>query len=163
MNYDLDVNPLSVELLPPDKRKSNMLALVKSLLSACQYAHDYLFGAYLTDLNQRILYNGGKLVLEYALNTRYGTTFQQPPLVSDIYITQLSSVVDGFLVGNEEDFCSAIGATESSDWIGSIYTFVYINHFQINLPPGFADSQDSVRDFVNQYVPASIKFTIVQL
>jgi hypothetical protein len=83
MNYNLDVDLLSVELLPPDKRKSKMLALAQSLLSASQYAHGYIFGVYLTDLNERILFNGSKLVLEYALNTRYGTTFQQPPLVSD--------------------------------------------------------------------------------
>lgn len=163
MNYDLDTDILARELLPPDKRKTNTIALVQSLLSSFQYARDYLFGAYYDDLKERILFNGSKLVLEYALNKQYGTTFVQPPGVSDIYITLLSPAVDGFLVGNDEAYCSAVGATDSPDWLGSIYTFNYLNHFQINLPSGFAPSQASVRDFTNKYVPASIKFTIVQL
>lgn len=163
MNYELDVNPLAVELLPPDKRKTKLVILIQSILSSLQYGRDFLFGAYYDDLKERILFNGSKLVLEYALNKKYQTTFRQPTSQSDIYITQLSSVIDGFLVGTSEAYCSSIGATTSSDWLGSTYTFVYLNHFQINLPSGFTYSESDVRDFVNQYVPASIKFTIVQL
>jgi hypothetical protein len=163
MNFNLDTNPLSIELLPPDKRKVKTIKLIQSLLSSCQYAHVYLFGAYYDDLKERILYNGSKLVLEYALNKQYGTVFRHPAAQSDIYITQLSSVIDGFLVGNSEAFCSSIGATTSSDFIGSIYTSVYLNHFQINIPTAAYTTDKAIRNFVNQYIPSSIKFTIVQI
>jgi hypothetical protein len=163
MNYNLNTDPLVIEILPPDKRKANTINLAQSLLSACQWAHDYLFGAYYDDLKERILFNGTKLVLEYALNKEYHTTFRQPELVSDIYITNLNPVLDGFFVGNTEPYCSSIGVTTSSDWIGSNWTFVYVNHFQINIPTAAFTTEQTIRNFVNRYIPASIKFTIVQI
>lgn len=44
-------------------------------------------------------FTGQKVVLEYALNTYYNTTFKQPPLQSDIYITNNTADTIGFVVG----------------------------------------------------------------
>lgn len=162
MNYDLNIDPLVIEILPPDKRKNGIVTLTQSLLSSCQWAHDWLFGIYYDDLKERILFNGTKLVLEYALNKEYGTIFRQPNLVSDIYITNLSAVVDGFLVGNTELYCSSIGANTSSDYVGSNWTFVYLNHFTIHVPSSVTATNQTIINFVNKYIPASIKFTITR-
>lgn len=44
-------------------------------------------------------FTGQKVVLEYAINSYYQTTFRQPPLQSDIYITNKTAGVVGFVVG----------------------------------------------------------------
>lgn len=51
-------------------------------------------------VDERILFNGQKIILEYALNRYYLTTFRQPPLVSDIYIDNISPQISGFIVGS---------------------------------------------------------------
>lgn len=53
-------------------------------------------------VDERQLFNGQKLVLEYALNRYYSTVFRQPNLVSDIYIDNLPPRFVGFIVGQTE-------------------------------------------------------------
>ncbi len=209
--YDVDFAPVSVELLPPDKRSPSNINILLAMLKPLQWIHDLVFGSYYagptcpnyapgtwnkydqviylkhvyqslidgnTDLptttnwqliqdnfigvQERILYNGSKLVLEYALNKQFNTVFRQPNNVSDIYISNIAAVAAGFLVGLTEPFCPSVGATTSSDAIGSISTFVQINNFQINIPAAaYALTNDSaIRNFVNKYVPLSMNFTI---
>jgi hypothetical protein len=70
-------------------------------------------------VDERILYNGQKLVLEYALNRFYFTNFRQPPLVSDIYINNAAISALGFLVGSTEPFSSTVALTDiatDTDW-----------------------------------------------
>lgn len=69
--------------------------------------------------DERKYLNGQKVVLEYALNRYYGTTFRQPPLVSDIYIDNLGSSIVGFVVGVDEAYCSTVAQTDVAgltDW-----------------------------------------------
>lgn len=69
--------------------------------------------------DERKYFNGQKVVLEYALNRYYGTTFRQPPLVSDIYIDNLGSSIVGFVVGIDEAYCSTVAQTDVNgltDW-----------------------------------------------
>lgn len=211
-NFDLDINPVLVEQLPPDKRYPSNISLIQALSKPLQWAHDLLFKSYyegptcpdyspgiwnkyqqviyqkkvyesLIDNNmdlptvetwqlvqdnfigvkERILYNGGKLVLEYALNKEYDTVFRQPPAVSDIYIDNLPASIVGFLVGETEPFCSSVGQTTSSDAIGPGLPFVYLNNFQINIPTAALalTNVQAITNFVNQYIPAGLKFTIV--
>jgi len=49
--------------------------------------------------DERKNFNGQKIVLEYAMNTYYQTQFRQPPLQSDIYITNQPVGTLGFVVG----------------------------------------------------------------
>jgi hypothetical protein len=114
-------------------------------------------------VKERILYNASKLVFEYALNKEYGTTFRQPTAISDIFITKLSAQQYGFLVGETEPYCSSVGQFTASEAIGGSWTAVYLNHFQINVPAALLSSVTigHIRDYANQYVPASLKFTIV--
>lgn len=124
-------------------------------------------------LKERVLFNGGRLVLEYALNKDFDGTFRQPSTPegitdtkSDIYITNDTSVKYGFFVGETEAYSSSIGQTTSSDWIGSANPYVYLNNFIINIPTSLLDisiagNYKSVSNFVKQYIPSSINFTIV--
>jgi len=120
-------------------------------------------------LQERVLYNGSKLVLEYALNKEFDSTFRQPQTpsgigdtVSDIYITNLSSSVVGFLIGHTEAYSSSVGQTTSADKIGNNNTFTYANNFQINIPSAIfaSTNEQAVRNFVNQYIPTSLNYTV---
>ena len=179
MIYDFDIDSNAVELLPPDKRANNSIAFIRGLLSPLQTARDTFFGTYYhNDLKYRINYNGQRIVLEYALNVKYGGVFRQPPLRGDIYITKLASVNVGFLIGATEPYCSTIGETEdygnefqitTQDAIGTGSEYLYSNNFSIMIPAALwaaiaggqtDDTNNIISDFVNKYIPIGIKYTI---
>lgn len=113
-------------------------------------------------VDKRIKFNGQKLVLEYALNQRFGTTFRQPELISDIYITTIAFIVVGFVVGKTEPYCSTIGETTSSAAIGYSYPFSHVTNFTINIPSAVyaTISEAEVRNFVDKIIPAGLNYTI---
>ena len=162
--YDFNINNNIINILPPDKRKTNNVTFIQSLLSGLQISHDSFFNIYYNnDLKERIQYNGSKVILEYALNKKFGGTFRQPPLLSDIFTIKLNPVTSGFHIGLTEAHTSSVGLTTSSDAIGRKYPFAYINNFQINIPTALYTSDSIIRDFVNKYVVFSINYTIVQV
>lgn len=112
--------------------------------------------------NQRVLFSGANLILTNALNQNFGGTFRQPPLVSDIYINNLSASVVGFIVGNTEPHSSTVGNSNSSATVGSPTPFLQINNFNINIPNALLSltSKSAISDFVNAIAPASLNFTI---
>lgn len=114
-------------------------------------------------VDERVRFNGQKIVLEYALNKRFGGTFRPPSSLSlsDIYITNLPAVVFGFRVGQTTG--SSVGQTTSPDTIGSPLPFVRINNFQINFLNSLyvLTNEKEVRDFANLYVAAGLNYTIV--
>jgi hypothetical protein len=116
------------------------------------------------------------MMLEYALNKEYGGTFRKPLAISDIYISNLGHSATGFLFGQTQS--SAVGKTQSSTKksstnrivcnIGSSFTFIYVIHFQINVPRTLVDvsiqtNMAMMRSFVNRYIPFSINFTIINI
>jgi len=111
-------------------------------------------------VDSRVLFNGQKLVLEYALNQRFFSNFRQPPAVSDIYITNLPSSLVGFNIG--ETIGSDVGQTMSSSTIGYSYPFIQVNNFQINIPTSIYATTNfqEVSDFILRFIPASLNFTI---
>lgn len=113
-------------------------------------------------VDKRIKFNGQKLVLEYALNQRFGTSFRQPNLVSDIFITTTSFVVVGFVVGETEAESSSNGQTMSSDAIGYTYPFQHVSNFTINIPVAVyaTISEAEVRGFVDKILPAGLNYSI---
>lgn len=116
-------------------------------------------------VDQRVLFNGQALVLEYALNQQFGGTFRPPgsSSKSDIYLTNIAGTFAGFIVGKTEPYSSSVGQTTSADFIGLAYPIVHLNNFQINfLASLFALTTDSgVRNFANLYVPTSLNYIIV--
>lgn len=167
MIYDYNIDNAAIQQLPPDKRLPKNITFIQELLNhTLQDAHYAFFNTYYqSDLSKRILYNGQKLVLENALNLKFGGVFRQPPLVSDIYTSKLSSVAQGFRIGLTEAHTSSVGISDSSDSIGLSYPFVYVNNFQINIPSALLalTTYQEIRNFVNIYIPLSINFTIVAI
>ena len=73
---------------------------------------DYTIG-----MNERIRFRPDKLVLEYALNKIFDTTFAQPPTLSDIYIVRNNTQADGFEIGQTEEESSTITQFEAdAEW-----------------------------------------------
>lgn len=112
--------------------------------------------------DDRIKYNGQKVVLEYALNQYYKTFFRQPNLVSDIYIETLGYTLQGFLIGQTEPYCSTVGQTTSSGFVGSLTPFLQTYNFKIWFPTAVyaATNEQEVRNFVNKIIPISLNFSI---
>ena len=116
----------------------------------------------------RARFNGQKIILEYALNTWFFTTFRQPPLVSDIYIGNASALINPFIVGGAEANSSAVYANSSTEFIIDGYSFSVQYNFTIYFPVAVytalsadaAAREKIVRSFVDKYVPVGIFYQI---
>jgi hypothetical protein len=108
------------------------------------------------------------LVLTYALNKWFGTSFFQPPVQSDIYITNDAIATPAFLVGQNESNSSKISTTGSTEFIGTTVTYSAQVNFTIHVPVAVYNALDTTginndkifRNFVDQYVPAGILYAI---
>lgn len=117
-------------------------------------------------IDDRIKYNGQKIVLEWALNLQFDGVFRQPAtgLSSDIYIGNIAASLAGYRIGQTEAGGSSTGQTTSSDSIGGTYPFVQLNNFQINFKSSLFSltNEQAVRNFVDKYIPISLNYIIVQ-
>lgn len=116
-------------------------------------------------VDERVRFNGQVVVLEYALNKRFGGIFRQPgsSSPSDIYILYVASVPSGFHVGLDEASSSWVGLDTSSDSIGGPYPFSQPINFQINFLNSLyiLTNEPAIRDFVDLYIPISLNYSIV--
>jgi hypothetical protein len=64
--------------------------------------------------NERAKFGPSKIVYEYALNKIFETTFRQPPLLSDIYITNLNVTDNAFYVGQLDTATAFVSQTDQS-------------------------------------------------
>ncbi|MDQ2718232.1 MAG: hypothetical protein M3Z26_00520 [Bacteroidota bacterium] len=119
-------------------------------------------------LSERMLYNGQCLVLTYALNKWFGTTFNQPPVQSDIYIINSTIATPAFLVGEIESNSSKISTIESTEFVETVVTYSAQINFTIHVPVAVYNALDTTginndkifRNFVDQYVPAGLFYAI---
>lgn len=120
-------------------------------------------------LSERVMYNGQCLVLTWALNKWFGTSFVQPPNTgsSDIYISNNTIPASVFVAGADGN-SSYVFTDHSPQYVINDYTFAMVTNFTINVPSAvYAALSDTdakreaiFRAFVNQYVPAGILYTI---
>lgn len=119
-------------------------------------------------VSERIYYSGQKIVLEWALNRWFHTTFRQPPLVSDIFIGTNTPKVATFIVGRSDNTSSKIFTDKSSEYISYNYSPLSFYNATINIPiavytaldPTPATREKIVRNFADLYFPAGITYTI---
>jgi hypothetical protein len=119
-------------------------------------------------VDERILYNGGKLILEYALNIWFDTTFLQPPLTSDIYLTTNPTTLSVFRVGENEEESSSVADFASSENVFNDYSFAPNIGLTINIPVAVYNALGSdaatreavVRNFADKYVITGIFYDI---
>lgn len=125
-----------------------------------------------TGARQRAKQTAEKLNFEFALNQWFETTFNQPPTLSDIYITNNNIYNESFFVGLTE--------TESSNAVfenGVAENFVQAEnvsstgqaHFTINIPvavytalgPDATTRERTVRQFADKINLAGMRYDIV--
>jgi len=120
-------------------------------------------------VDNRVLFTGEKLTLEFALNQWFDTQFKQPPLVSDIYISTNSISDSTFIVGNIDDETSLVGNNTSLEFITDSYinaaTFynmiIWVPNIKLStLGTTLADQQNTVRVFGDKYVNAGITYAV---
>lgn len=144
-------------------KKSVYMSLVESNSTNPTDASWLLIQNDFIGIDERINFNSQKVVLEYALNKRFGGTFRLPPAPSpaDIFIGNIAPVAFGFRVGQTTG--SSVGQTMSSDNIGSAKPFRAVNGFQINFPIGLyaLTSEKEVRDYTDQYSAFGINYIII--
>lgn len=112
------------------------------------------------------IYNSGKLSLEWALNKRFGLTFNQPPNTPDIYIQTNVITNIFFRVGAVETTSSAVGFALSTE-------FIPFDALVTPSPPNFTiffptadyaslgvNAESIIRSFVDRYVAYSITYNI---
>lgn len=122
-------------------------------------------------MNERILYNGQKIVLEYALNRWFGTVFRQPGVgISDIFIGTNPKPTPHFVIGLVEEISSAVYRDHSTEYVfndngsDSDYT-----NMTVNIPVAVYNALDSiaanreaiVRNFIDKYVYQGVVYKIV--
>jgi hypothetical protein len=119
-------------------------------------------------LNERLMYNTEKVVLEYALNKRFKTTFRQPPNVSDIYIDAHEKPLAVFQVGGIEINSSSVYSNTSSEFVIDSYSFTDYVNMTVNVPVAVFNALDAIpancekiiRSFIDIYIAAGITYTI---
>lgn len=106
-------------------------------------------------VDERRYYNSSKLILEYALNKRFGGTFAQPPSTSDIYITKNAIQVASFVSFATEESTSASFRTYSNQYSYNDTYFGLEYAFTINFPAAVlaavTGGEEGVRQFVDRY------------
>jgi hypothetical protein len=123
---------------------------------------------YFVGVDERIKYNHIKLTLEFALNRRFGTTFNQPPTLSDIYITTNSPNTNVFIVGANEDESSIVYSGNGREFVIDSYGFSTFNNYTINIPTAVytalgstsGEREATVRNFADKYNTVGLSYNI---
>lgn len=234
--YDYNIQQATIELLPPNKRKTNNIAYLGAPGNLLQKYHTLFFKTYakgnfapvwvsggtysyeqqvrytendrynnkiyelknkngitgvttppnvdtgnwvlvqnnFVGASERARYHSGKLAFEFALNKWFKTSFRQPPLVSDIFISKDPIDNYTFIIGNDEPSSSVISYNDSeqSFFINDSYITNSIM-FSINLPLAVYDSlvpsassgynvikENIIRSFADNYVLGGITYNI---
>lgn len=120
-------------------------------------------------LDFRLKINSSKLALEFAINTWFGTTFRQPPLVSDIFFTTNNAPsINVFRVGGSENNSSVVYNDKSSEFVINQYNFNNQYNANLNVPVAVFNTLGTtnlirnlaVRDFVDKYIAVGIKYLV---
>lgn len=117
---------------------------------------------------ERVLYNGNKLIFEYAINKFFGTVFRQPPNTSDIYISVNNKPFSVFVVGGTENSSSVVYSHVSSEYVIDSYNFSLFVNMTIMVPLGVFNALDPnpvncekiIRNYANQYIIAGIIYNV---
>lgn len=116
--------------------------------------------------DERIAYRTQTILVEWALNKWFGTTFRQPPGVSDIYLQNDSVGEPVFVVGVDEAESSDVYGNRSTGDVINAYSFEVQYGYTIYMPVAVytalgAAAESKVRNFADKYTAAGITYNIV--
>lgn len=121
-------------------------------------------------VRERARYTGQKLMMEYALNRWFRTTFRQPSVgVSDIYIVNAGNIQTNFWLSNGNGLVSYMSNSNAFQrfYLGNSYTFdpfdftIYIPvAVYVALNPTPANREGIVRAQADKYCQAGKRYKI---
>ena len=120
-------------------------------------------------VDTRLSFNSTKIMLEYALNLWFDTTYVDNPGVSEIYITLNNTLKQTpFILGKTEFKSSKVSTIGSDSFIGLDYDLNVYNGFTIHIPIAVYNAlgstdierESTVRAFANKYVNIGIFYDI---
>jgi hypothetical protein len=128
----------------------------------------FLIQANFIGVDERLMYNGHILQLTYALNKYFGTTFRQPPNISDIFLQAHGKPKAVFVVGGDESNSSVSYRNRSSEFIINGYSFAAFTNLTIWVPLAVFNALDTdptnrepiIRNFSDQYIVAGITYDV---
>lgn len=118
----------------------------------------------------RLNIKGETLILEYAINTWFGTMFRQPPYVSEIFFkTNRTLPLNVFRISKTERNSSIVYSNKSNEFVINGYSFAEQYNSDLNVPLSFYNSlgldnqvrESIIRSFVNKYINAGLTYKIV--
>lgn len=128
----------------------------------------YLVQSNFIGVNERVKYNGNVLMLTYALNKYFGTTFRQPNNVSDIYLEVHTKPKAVFVSGGDESNSSVSYLNRSPEFSINGYSFSAFQNLTIWVPQAVFDALDTdpnnrepiIRNYADQYIVAGITYEV---
>lgn len=127
----------------------------------------YMQQQFFIGLSERLAYNGQNIVLTYALNRWFGTTFRQPGQgTSDIYISTSATDANTFTVGYDEGESSSVSYNNSTEFVVYNAAFGVQYNATIYVPSAVYNAlqpaaQALISSFVNMYIYAGVIYQIV--
>jgi hypothetical protein len=115
----------------------------------------------------RLAIRGERLILDYALNTWFNTTFRQLPATSDIYLVTNTITESAFVVGSTEFESSNIFQNVSSQFVINSYSFANQYNLTIKIPIavfnalGTTDEirKSIIKNFADLYISAGMSLS----
>lgn len=120
--------------------------------------------------DERVKFGPSKIVLEYALNKIFGTTFNNPPATSEIYIQNLNTTDSLFFVGEIDSVTSTISQSDQDalyliPQVETVETYDYAIYIPVAVWTALAATpteRDSiVTSVANQYRLVGYTFKII--
>jgi len=119
---------------------------------------------------ERTKYNASRIVFEYALNKYFGTIFNQPPTLSDIYITDDVPEYTSFMMSAYDTTPVSYMYANYSTGImfdPPVYAVASFYKFTINIPTATyvglgANAEQIIRNFADKYTLIGTTYTINQ-
>lgn len=115
-------------------------------------------------MDQRIHFNGTKLVFEYAINTFFGTYYEpNTNLNSEIYLETTPTIQEEFRIGDTESFSSSVLNTTSTGYIkltdipsNATSLTIWVKDLNTSGKPTY----DEIKHFADKYIIAGIRYKI---
>ena len=167
--------PIAANIVPQNPPASALVSTVAALAWLSQYkwiqVQPNFIGA-----NERASYSCQKLILEYALNKWFNTTFRNPPSVSDIYITVNNITLNSFYYGNSAGTSGYTNTTSFQNTpapVSSYFKWSSVltqqNDYTVHIPIAVYNALSAtaglrtgiVSNFINLYNPAGAFYNIV--
>lgn len=148
-------------------KKGIYVSLINGNTDVPTTANWYMQQQFFIGLNERVAYNGTNLVLTYALNRWFGTTFRQPGAgTSDIYITTNPIAANTFKIGYLSRESSYIGFNNTSEAITYTSTFGIQYNANIYVPTALMTALGSAANalltsFINMYMYSGLTYQII--